>query len=92
MNWPKTKKHFKSGQSLFNYYRAYVPSYLEIRLPLIALTRAKMPQQLEWGPEQQQVFETLKEQLSERPILHTPVWDRSFLEQVDASNYAVGAC
>ena len=44
------------------------------------------------GSEQQHAFEMLKRKLCERPILRTPVWDRSFLVLVDASNYAVEAC
>ena len=54
--------------------------------------KTKTPQKLEWGPELQQAFETLKKKLCETPILRTPVWDHSFLIQVDASNYADGAC
>ena len=49
MNRPEIKKQLKSCLGLFNYYRAYVPSYSEIVLPLTALAKAKMPQKLEWG-------------------------------------------
>jgi hypothetical protein len=92
MTRPKTKKDLQSFLGLCNYYRNYVQAYSEIALPLTKLTKAKLPMIIEWGLEQQNAFETLKLKLCAQPVLRTPAWDRPFIVQADASDYAVGAC
>ena len=69
-----------------------MPDFAKIALPLTELTKAKLPQIIEWRPEQQTAFNTLKTKLCERPLLRTPVWDRPFIIQADASGLAVAAC
>jgi hypothetical protein len=89
---PDTKRELKTFLGLCNYYRSYVENFSEIALPLTYLTKARLPQKLEWGELQQKAFETLKAKLCEQPVLRTPDWSRSFIIQADASDFAVAAC
>ncbi|CAB0035377.1 unnamed protein product [Trichogramma brassicae] len=44
-----------------------------------------------WGADQEQAFATLKQSLSEAPVLVRPDFDKEFAIQTDASDYAIGA-
>ncbi|CAB0033554.1 unnamed protein product [Trichogramma brassicae] len=44
-----------------------------------------------WGVDQEQAFETLKQSLSEAPVLVRPDFEKEFAIQTDASDYAIGA-
>ena len=45
----------------------------------------------QWGIEQQEAFDTLKNRVTSEPILAQPNLAEQFVLEVDASGYAVGA-
>jgi len=53
-----------------------------------ALTRKDVKWQ--WGEEQQQVFDKLKEIFTSKPVLAALNLDKEFRVKADASNYATG--
>ena len=44
-----------------------------------------------WGPNEQELFETLRNLLREEPILIPPDMDKHFFISCDASDYAISA-
>ena len=85
---PRTKKTVRSFNGLVGYYRDHIA---DIIYPLTELTKKGKPNTVQWGPEQEHAFNTLKRKLISRPILQLPDFSKSFIIQVDASGYGVGA-
>ena len=54
--------------------------------PLTELTRKDKPNIIVWGKETQQSFQRLKDSLTHYPVLATPLWERPFILQTDASD------
>ena len=44
-----------------------------------------------WGTKQQDTFETLRKQITSKPVLRQPQLDQQFEVKVDASGYTIGA-
>ena len=44
----------------------------------------------QWGAEQQQAFDKLKQVFTTKPVLAIPDLDKEFRVKADASNYATG--
>ncbi|CAB0034785.1 unnamed protein product, partial [Trichogramma brassicae] len=61
----------------------------KFKVPLARLLRKDTP--FVWGADQEQAFATLKQSLSEAPVLVRPDFDKEFAIQTDASDYAIGA-
>ena len=60
----------RSFLGLAGYYRRFISNFSKIALPLTALThKGKL---YEWGPKQEEAFETLKHMLCNAPILALP--------------------
>lgn len=91
MNWPTPKnvKHVRAFLGLCSYYRRYVRKFSEIARPLHKLTEAN--RKFEWTDECQVSFDTLKQALTNAPILSFPTPDEKFILDTDASNEGLGA-
>jgi hypothetical protein len=68
---------------LCSFYRRFVPHFAEIAEPLTRVMGKT--KRFEWGPEQQEAFDTLKRKLMSYPILRRPDFQRLFIVQSDAS-------
>ena len=95
-NWPlpRSQKELQSFLGLANYYRRFVQGYSQIAAPLHRLTEKAAKRNFNWGPEQDEAFEQLKQKLCEAPILTLPDFSESappFTLDTDASDDAVGA-
>ena len=92
-DYPKSVKQVRQFLGLTGYYRAYIARYGEIAAPLYDLTQA-CPQNLSfakrWTPEAAHAFDTLKERLTEAPVLGYPDINRPFKLYTDASNVGLG--
>ena len=88
---PTTKKEVRSFIGLTNYYRKFVPNFSEIALPLTDLTRKGNPNKVNWGEAQDKAYRTLKDLLSNPPILHLPDFSKTFILRVDASDRGIGS-
>ncbi|CAB0042118.1 unnamed protein product [Trichogramma brassicae] len=74
---------------MVGWYSRFIKNEAEIKVPLARLLRKDTP--FVWGSDQEQAFATLKQSLSEAPVLVRPDFDKEFAIQTDASDYAIGA-
>ncbi|KAK6177726.1 hypothetical protein SNE40_015771 [Patella caerulea] len=82
---PKTKKQLQSFLGLVGYYRQFVPNFSAVAVPLTDLTRKGQPNKLEWGNAQNAAFISLKQVLSNSPVLRLPDFTKTFILRTDAS-------
>ncbi|XP_041461733.1 uncharacterized protein LOC121413037 [Lytechinus variegatus] len=88
---PHTKRELRSFLGMTNYYRKFIPNYSAISAPLTDRTRKDEPNQIRWETNQEQAFNTLKDKLTNPPILHLPDLSTDFILRTDASNVGIGA-
>ncbi|KAI3814357.1 hypothetical protein L1987_19110 [Smallanthus sonchifolius] len=89
-NWnaPKTPTEVRSFLGLAGYYRRFISNFSKIAVPLTALTHKGKP--YEWGPKQEEAFQTLKQKLCNAPILTLPDGNDDLVVYCDASNQGLG--
>ncbi|GFS69831.1 hypothetical protein TNCV_3101481 [Trichonephila clavipes] len=75
---PKTKKELRSVLGLCNYYREYIPKYLELVYPLTELTKKRVPDSIPWTEKHDSSFHLLKKAIVEAPSLYSPVPDKLY--------------
>ena len=88
---PTTKKEVRSFLGLANYYRAHIPTFAAVAVPLTDLTRKGQPNKIRWGQAQEKAFSSLQDCLLKRPILRLPDHSKPFILRTDASNFGLGA-
>ena len=88
---PKTKKEVRSFLGLTGYYRRFIKDYATMAVPLNNLTRKKYPETLVWTEECDKAFNALKSVLTSSPVLSSPDFEKTFIVQMDASNYGIRA-
>nr|GEW53296.1 reverse transcriptase domain-containing protein [Tanacetum cinerariifolium] len=84
-----TVKGIRSFLGHAGFYRRFIKDFSKISRPMTHLLEKNSP--FIFSNECIQAFSTLKDKLSEAPILIAPNWDLSFELVCDASDYAVGA-
>lgn len=92
--WPVSTNVTEVRQflGLASYYRRYIHQFANIAKPLNTLTQKKV--QFNWSKECQASFATLKEKLTQAPVLVYPSFHRNanpFVLQTDASGTGLGA-
>nr|GEY31290.1 putative reverse transcriptase domain-containing protein [Tanacetum cinerariifolium] len=89
-NWkpPKTPTEIRSFLGLARYYRRFIANFLKIEKPLALLTQKN--KKFEWGDEQENAFQTLKDMLCDAPILALLEGPNDFVVYCDASNQGFG--
>ncbi|GKD13322.1 putative reverse transcriptase domain-containing protein, partial [Tanacetum coccineum] len=70
------------------YYRRFIANFSKIAKPLTLLTQKD--KKFEWGNEQENAFQTLKDMLCDAPILALPEGADDFVVYCDASNQGFG--
>nr|GEZ40906.1 reverse transcriptase domain-containing protein [Tanacetum cinerariifolium] len=86
---PTTVKGSRSFLGHAGFYRRFIKDLLKISRPMTHLLEKNSP--FIFSNECIQAFRTLKEKLTEAPILIAPNWDQPFELIYDASDYVVGA-
>jgi len=86
---PRTIKEVRRFLGATGFFRKHIQGYATLAAPLHLLL--KKGQHWEWGKEQQEAFNKLKEHLVSAPVLKQPDFSRSFELHTDASSIAVGA-
>nr|GFB38989.1 reverse transcriptase domain-containing protein [Tanacetum cinerariifolium] len=86
---PTTVKGIRSFLGHAGFYRRFIKDFSKISRPMTHLLEKNSP--FIFSNECIQAFGTLKEKLTEAPILIAPNWDQPFELMCDASDYAVGA-
>nr|GEY11153.1 hypothetical protein [Tanacetum cinerariifolium] len=89
-NWkpPKTPTEIHSFLGLTGCYRRFIASFSKIAKPLTLVTQKN--KKFEWGDEQENAFQTLKDMLSDAPILALSEGTNDFVVYDDASNQGFG--
>ena len=92
---PETKTEMKSFLGLTGYYQKFVPQYATIPRHLSNLLKKGKREKVEWTPECEQMFQTLKKKLGELMVLIIPGFSRPINVVVqtdhDTSNVGIGA-
>ena len=86
---PRTTKDIKSVIGLASYYRKFIQGFAKIAAPLHALMKKNA--RFRWTEEHQTAFETLKQALTQPPLLAYPDFKKTFILATDASEEAIGA-
>ena len=89
MERPKNRTQIRSFIGAVNYYKSLWPRQAHFMKPLTALTSKKVD--FQWGPDQQQAFDTLKSIMAEDFLNAYPNYNQRFEIYTDASNYQLGA-
>ncbi|GKA12231.1 putative reverse transcriptase domain-containing protein [Tanacetum coccineum] len=84
-NWsvPTTPTEVRQFFGLAGYYRRFIEGFSLISKPLTKLTQKN--KKYEWGTEEDEVFQTLKQKLCSAPILALPEGTENFVVYCDAS-------
>ncbi|GJQ98670.1 putative reverse transcriptase domain-containing protein [Tanacetum coccineum] len=81
---PKTPSEIQSFLGLAGYYRRFITNFSKVAKPLTSLTWKN--QKYEWGKEQEEAFQTLKDNLCNASILSLPEGSKDFVVYCDALN------
>ncbi|GJU28016.1 putative reverse transcriptase domain-containing protein [Tanacetum coccineum] len=89
-NWkaPTTPSEIRSFLGLAGYYRRFIANFSKIAKPLTSLTQKH--KKYEWGVEQEEAFQTLKDNLCNAPILSLPDGIEDFVVYCDTSSQGLG--
>ena len=90
---PRKIKDVQSFLGLTGYYRRFIKNYAKIAEPLLKQLRVsqKGNHRLEWSNECTHAFQSLKEKLTNAPIMNTPNFNEPFILELDACEYGLGA-
>jgi len=88
---PTTKRQLRSFLGLIGYYRAFVPNFAAVAVPLSDLTKKGAPEKLIWTDAQEQACQTLKNYVCVHPVLRLPDMSKPFILQTDVSAHGIGA-
>ncbi|GKB59617.1 hypothetical protein Tco_0915803 [Tanacetum coccineum] len=89
-NWasPTTPSEIRQFLGLAGYYRRFIEGFSKIAKPMTELTQKN--QKLDWGEEQEEAFQLLKQKLCAAPILALPEGNEDFVVYCDASIKGLG--
>ncbi|GJR60623.1 reverse transcriptase domain-containing protein [Tanacetum coccineum] len=90
-NWasPTTPSEIRQFFGLAGYYRRFIEGFSKIAKPMTELTQKN--QKFNWGEEQEEAFQLLKQKLCAAPILALPEGSEDFVVYCDASIKGLGA-
>ncbi|GKF13009.1 putative reverse transcriptase domain-containing protein, partial [Tanacetum coccineum] len=80
--------HVINGGGLARYYRRFIKDFSKIAKSLIVLTQKSKT--FNWGEEQEDAFQTLKDKLCNAPLLALPDGPDDFVVYCDASGLGLG--
>ncbi|GJY21425.1 reverse transcriptase domain-containing protein [Tanacetum coccineum] len=86
---PMTPTEVRQFLRLVGYYRRFIEGFSLISKPLTKLTQKN--KKYEWGSEEEEAFQTLKQKLCSAPILALPEGMEDFVVYCDASLKGYGA-
>ncbi|GJW27033.1 putative reverse transcriptase domain-containing protein [Tanacetum coccineum] len=89
-NWeaPRTPFKVRSFLGLARYYRRFIKNFSKIAKPLTVLTHKSKT--YDWGEDQENAFQTLKDELCNAPVLALPDGPKDFVVHCDTSGLGLG--
>ncbi|GJY84961.1 putative reverse transcriptase domain-containing protein [Tanacetum coccineum] len=87
--WINTVKFLGYVIDSSGYYRRFIKGFSKIAKPMTELTQKN--QKFDWGEEQEEAFQLLKQKLCAAPILALPEGSEDFVVYCDASIKGLGA-
>lgn len=87
---PKTVRQVMQYLGMTGFFSKYIKDYASICEPLYKLKRKNV--KFVWSPECQSAFETLKNCITNPPVLQLADFNKPFVLMTDASNNAAGGC
>ena len=90
-NWPTPTcvKEVRAFLGICSYYRCFIYRFSDVAKPPLKLT--EKDQTFSWTEECMKAFETLKQKLTEAPILARPDFEKEFILDTNASDIAIAA-
>jgi len=86
---PRDVKGISRFIGMVNYYHKFIPHFADVAAPLNALRKKGV--KFKWDAPQQEAFASLKNLISQPPVLGMADFSRQFILQTDASGVALGA-
>ncbi|GJT39801.1 putative reverse transcriptase domain-containing protein [Tanacetum coccineum] len=86
---PTTPSEIRQFLGLVGYYMRFIKGFSKIAKPMTKLTQKN--QNFNWGEEQEEAFQLLKQKLCAAPILALPEGNEDFVVYCDASIKGLGA-
>jgi len=88
---PTTKSQMRAFLGLTGYYSRYVKGYSDLTAPLTNTLKGKQKKlEIPWSDDCEKAFQSLKNKLTEQPVLYAPDFEKELIVQCDASNLALG--
>ncbi|GBL83952.1 Retrovirus-related Pol polyprotein from transposon 17.6 [Araneus ventricosus] len=88
---PRTKTDIRAFLALAGYYSHYIPMFSTIAAPLTDALKGKCRKGVvHWTEDCEKAFNSLKQALASKPVLHSPDYNRQFILQTDASDNGRG--
>lgn len=87
---PETKTQIRAFLGLTGYYQRYIANYSQTASPLTDALRKHEPNNVVWDEKREQAFRSLKNALTQRPVLRAPDYAQPFFVQCDASDRGLG--
>ena len=85
---PRTAMEIRQFLGLAGYYRRFIENFSKIAKSLTKLTQKT--EKFDWGEEQEEAFQLLKQKLCSAPILSLPEGTEDFIVYCDASHKGLG--
>ncbi|TPX37422.1 hypothetical protein SmJEL517_g00640 [Synchytrium microbalum] len=89
--WP-TPVNLKQVQSFIgfaNFYRRFIKDFAKVAKPLTDLSQKETP--FIWTDKEDLAFKSLRDLIMSEPVLVHPDYERPFIVETDASDFAIGA-
>jgi hypothetical protein len=86
---PTMKREVQSFLSFANFYRRFIEGFSHHARPLFELTKKDC--KWDWGDNQQQASNEIKQHITSSPILHFVDDSKVFHIEADSSNFTTGA-
>lgn len=85
---PTNLKDVRAFTAFVNFYRKFLKGYGDVARPLTDLTKKDVG--FKWTEGEEKSFKTIKELVTQEPVMKSPDPERPYEVEADASNYALG--